>query len=157
MHKGLSFLMMSMLWVQAVYAQNPSVEPKPFTPSDVQEHLRLAEEAWGDNPEAYNRALSQIYGRNGLHYAAVRNDILQLKRLFLSDRTDEIDQKDRSGSTPLMLAVKNGKVGAATILMEEGANPHIRDREGKTAVDYAKAMNHQEMVDILVNGLRPKQ
>ena len=129
---------------------------KTLTPDEIKEQLRIAGEVWQDE-KAINRVLSNIYGRNALHYAAIRNDIMELKRLFLADRSKEINAPDRSGATPLVLAVKEGNIGAATLLMEKGANPHIRDNEGNSAADYAKEQKHKEMIDILLHGYRPRE
>ncbi len=131
-------------------------ENKPLSAEQLKEQLKISKEYWGDQ-NSINRVIANAYGRNPLHYAAIRNDIMELKRLFLADRSVEINQKDRSGSTPLVLAVKNHKIGSATILMEHGANPMIADLSQKSAVDYAREDKDQEMIDILLYGHRPTQ
>jgi len=134
-----------------------NVSAKALTKEEIQEQSDIASKYWAEDEKALNRVISNIYGRNALHYASVQNDILQLKRLFLSDRTKEINQRDRAGYTPIALAAQHKKIGSATILMEHGANPFIKNEEGKSAVDLAKKNGDKEMISILVDGHRPTE
>lgn len=47
-------------------------------------------------------------------------------------------QMEENGKTVLMIAVEQGKAKTIEKLLELGANIHLRDSEGKTALDYAQ-------------------
>lgn len=60
-------------------------------------------------------------GRSALHYAALRNDVDGVRAALAAG--EGIDQPEgRSGYTPLHLAVQDGALQAATILLDAGAN-----------------------------------
>ncbi|MGD9008489.1 MAG: ankyrin repeat domain-containing protein, partial [Desulfobacteraceae bacterium] len=48
------------------------------------------------------------------------------------------DQPNNEGWTPLMRAAKGGHQETLRILLQNGADVHLRNKEGKTALDYAK-------------------
>jgi ankyrin repeat protein len=49
-----------------------------------------------------------------------------------------VDAGNDRGHTPLMRAVIHDNVPAIEALLEAGADPHVRDAEGRTALDYAR-------------------
>lgn len=51
---------------------------------------------------------------------------------------------------PLMEAVKEEKAAIAKILLEAGANSHIRDEESSTPIRYATAVNDMETLKVLL-------
>lgn len=59
------------------------------------------------------------------------------------------DPLDRFGQTPLMQAARTGKTEIVRTLLELGAKIGAKDREGKTALDYAKEKGHAEIAEIL--------
>lgn len=69
---------------------------------------------------------------------AVLNGHYYLCRLLLYEGADPDGVKDSRGYTPLLLAARNGKWDIARLLLEYGANPMIRDGEGKSPGDYAR-------------------
>jgi len=155
--KSLDIIHFTFIFFLVLFIFPKDVFAKPLTKDEINEQAKIATEYWSEDEKAINRVISNIYGRNGLHYASVQNDILQLKRLFLSDRSKEINQRDRAGYTPIALAAQHKKIGSATILMEHGANPFIKNNEGKSAVDLAKENGDTEMISILVDGHRPTE
>ncbi|MCR4691243.1 MAG: ankyrin repeat domain-containing protein [Lachnospiraceae bacterium] len=52
------------------------------------------------------------------------------------------------GMTPLMIAVIGKNTQACKMLLEKGADPSIVSREGKTAYDYAKEYNNEELLQV---------
>ena len=42
----------------------------------------------------------------------------------------DVDSKDSTGSTPLMLAAACGKIEAVSYILDKGADPSIRDQSG---------------------------
>jgi len=74
-------------------------------------------------------------GRGPLFYQLDRRRVLEL---LLENEADP-DQQANNGMTPLMIACRDGKLQAVKILDRRGASWDIRNRWGKTALDYAGA------------------
>jgi ankyrin repeat protein len=78
-------------------------------------------------------ALRNQFGGTALHDAALGGspEVIDL----LLDRGAEIDARNlETGATPLMQAASLGKLEAVNELLKRGANPHLRDNAGHTAV-----------------------
>lgn len=58
-------------------------------------------------------------------------------------RYADINHKNRYGITPLMAALCRGNLECARLFIKQGANLHLKDREGKTAWDYACAYRNK--------------
>lgn len=59
-------------------------------------------------------------------------------RLLLADPRVNRNCVDRDGDTPLLHAAKEGLELVVEALLEGGADPHLEDADGKTALDLAK-------------------
>jgi len=59
--------------------------------------------------------------------------------------------RNSNGATALMMAVNNGNANAVKSLLEHGANPKIKDKQHKAAIDYAKDADKQQMAALLDN------
>ena len=69
---------------------------------------------------------------------------------FLLDRGAEIDrQSTLSGQTALIVAGQEGRPRVVQMLLERDADASVKDREDKTARDYALENNHVDAVAIL--------
>ena len=53
------------------------------------------------------------------------------------------------GMTIAMVGAHSGNMEVLTAALENGVRPDIKDHKGKTALDYAKAANHSEIVSYL--------
>ena len=51
---------------------------------------------------------------------------------------------------PLIRAALYGKSKALQALIEGGADKNIKDKQGRTALEFAKKYNHPEIVEILL-------
>ncbi|KAI3728618.1 hypothetical protein L6452_17257 [Arctium lappa] len=58
-------------------------------------------------------------------------------------------QHSVTGITPLMVFARKGRVGDMCMLLSFGANCHLQDNEGKTALSWAEHENQKEAADIL--------
>ncbi len=63
----------------------------------------------------------------------------------------EVNDKNITGTTPLLLAVKNRKQDCLELLLQNGANPNERDKQGNTAFYYAVAEQFDPEAFILMN------
>ena len=54
-----------------------------------------------------------------------------------------------TGATPLMFAVMANSTEMVKYLLKHGANPHIKDATGNSAIDYAKKEKNMEIIELL--------
>ncbi len=60
-----------------------------------------------------------------------------------------VDRPPQIGATPLWVAVENGHTSIVKMLLEKGANPHIRTNNGKSPLDVAKELNRGAIIGLL--------
>lgn len=77
--------------------------------------------------------------------AAVRGNDLAAVRRLCRDAPDRLDAAGADGRTALMLAASAGREEAVALLLELGADPALRDRDGKTAADHAFGGGHADL------------
>lgn len=63
----------------------------------------------------------------------------------------DIDQKDRDGYTPLMIAASLGKADFAQFLIDNGADANARSFSGLTAMHRAAQDGHNDVITILLS------
>ncbi|XP_046842892.1 ankyrin repeat domain-containing protein 12-like isoform X2 [Xenia sp. Carnegie-2017] len=95
-------------------------------------------------------------GETALHIAAIKGDVLSLKRL-LKDGAD-IRVKDFAGWTALHEASNHGRLEAAKLLVKHGADVNASGFEGDTPLHDAVINDHVELANFLLSrGARPHQ
>lgn len=86
-----------------------------------------------------------------LSYGADKND----KYYLLMDQIPMLIEKPLSktvlanGGTLLMLATSEGHISVVKELLESDANPHIKTKNGLTALSIAKENNNQVLIDLI--------
>jgi uncharacterized protein len=99
---------------------------------------RAAVNDWGSQitsePRAQYRASG---GLTPLLYAARENCQPCVKALLDARRGADINRPTPDGVTPLMLAIDNGNYDLANYLLDRGANPHLVDWWGRSALYIA--------------------
>lgn len=97
-------------------------------------------------------------GWTPLHYAASRAepDSVDMVRLMLQHHA-YIDAESPNKSTPLMLAAHYGHPDVVRLLLEEGADPSLRNEQGLTAVDFARRADRGDMAELVSAALRSRR
>ena len=62
-------------------------------------------------------------------------------------RGDDLDARDGSGATPLILAAGKRRKGAVRLLLDAGADAGRTDHDGQTAAALARAAGHRALAD----------
>ncbi|KAF5000238.1 hypothetical protein FGRMN_1870 [Fusarium graminum] len=81
--------------------------------------------------------------------SAILNYMLE-KKLFA-----DLDIVDSEGRTAIHWAAFHGAAPACEMLMAQGANPGVRDKNENLPIDYAQFYNHKELVSQLIKGGSP--
>jgi ankyrin repeat protein len=81
---------------------------------------------------------------------------------LLLDHKADVNAQDKVGQTALLSAVRSGeRVGVdltrARILLQQGAKVSIKDKNGKTVLDYARADNVTAVIPILEEAAKHEQ
>jgi ankyrin repeat protein len=75
-------------------------------------------------------------GRTALHVAAAYYACEELCDALLKAGAN-INARTKDGASPLMLAAQSAKLRLVNFLLENGANPKLKDNKGQTAYEYA--------------------
>ncbi|WP_328793983.1 ankyrin repeat domain-containing protein [Hydrogenophaga sp. BPS33] len=99
-------------------------------------------------------------GWTPLHYAATHpgNASVDMVRLMLEHHA-YIDAESPNGTTPLMMAAQYGQPAVVQLLLDEGADPLIKNQRGLTAMDFAHRAGRAasaEMIAAVVRARQPK-
>ena len=73
---------------------------------------------------------------------------------LLLEADAQIDAQNDCGGTPLIWASASGKEAAVRELLKGNPNLDLEDEDGKTALDYARQIKHQSIVDLIVDHKR---
>lgn len=97
-------------------------------------------------------------GWTPLHYAASHagDNSTAMVRLLLEHHA-YIDAESPNKTTPLMMAAQYGTAGVVKLLLEEGADPLLKNERGLTAIDFARQANRQASADIIAAFVRAQQ
>jgi len=74
-----------------------------------------------------------------------KTEIVQI----LGENGVNLNTRDWGGKTPLMLAIEEGQYDTALALLKLGADVAARDKDGLTAMDYARRSGDPKMVEAL--------
>ena len=94
-------------------------------------------------------------GWTALHYAATNGHLTLIR--FLLEQNAYIDAEAPSGTTPLMMAAHYGTPEAVKLLLDEGADPMLKNLQGLTAIDFANRANRKESSELIAAFIRSRQ
>jgi ankyrin repeat protein len=91
-------------------------------------------------------------GWTPLHYAAAvgNNDIVRI----LLDKSAYIDAESPNKTTPMMMAARGGHILTVKLLLDEGADPTLKNELGMNAIDFAEKFDHRDIAEGLTSRLR---
>jgi ankyrin repeat protein len=93
-------------------------------------------------------------GWTPLHYAATSGE-LEIMALLLEEHA-YINAESPNKTTPLMMAAHYGTPEAVKLLLQEGADPTMRNELGLTAFDFAQRANRKDSAALIAAALRAK-
>ena len=87
-------------------------------------------------------------GRTPLFFCSFYGDRSEMVRLLMQ-RGIRINTQDNEGNTALMMAVMMGETTGVQALLDSGANPNIKNKAGKTALQIAKEKKDDAIIKLL--------
>ncbi len=91
-------------------------------------------------------------GWTPLHYAATNGHLAVMELLFANNAY--IDAESPNGTTPLMMAAQYGSTAAVKRLLEEGADPALKNQLGLTAIDFAQRASRPDAAELIAAAVR---
>lgn len=82
-----------------------------------------------------------------MKFAILSNNIPAVRKLL--DRGELPDAVDKNGNSALMLAAQKGSAELCNMLIHAGADPWMKNKQGKTALTMAEERSHPEATGIL--------
>lgn len=97
-------------------------------------------------------------GWTPLHYAASAGSSQHLGIIaLLLENHAYIDATSPNGTTPLMMAAQYGSTEAVQLLLDEGADPTLRNMLKLTAADFALRVSRTESAEKIAAAIRKRQ
>lgn len=97
-------------------------------------------------------------GWTALHYAAsgTTPEHARIIALLLENHA-YIDAASPNGTTPLMMAAQYGTSDAVQLLLDEGADPSLKNQLGLSASDFALRVSRKETAETIAAAIRRRQ
>jgi len=97
-------------------------------------------------------------GWTPLHYAASAGSPQHLAIIaLLLENHAYIDAASPNGTTPLMMAAQYGSTDAVQLLLDEGADPTLKNQLKLTAADFALRVSRTEAAEKITAAIRKRQ
>ena len=128
-------------------AFNPKGE-SPLMLAAVKGHVDLAETMIKKGADV-NKT-----GWTPLHYAASTGQVKVISLLL--ENHAYIDAASPNGSTPLMMASMYGTGDAVKLLLDEGADPLLKNEQGLSALQFAERGKRPDAIELVSKAVRAK-
>ena len=92
----------------------------------------------------------EINPKGGLLHSASADNNIEVVRYLVEEKGFDVNSQNAAW-TPLMSAAFWGSTDVAEYLLSKGANPKIRSHYEELAIDIAKSMQREEIVELLIN------
>ena len=93
-----------------------------------------------------------------LHYAASAGSAQHTQIIaLLLENYAYIDATSPNGTTPLMMAAQYGSTDSVQLLLDEGADPTLKNQLGLTATDFAMRVSRTESATKIAEAIRRRQ
>ena len=125
---------------------SPSPTPSPIDTAQLEDRPH-AFSAMSMNAESLYDASIGRGGITALHSAAYKGEAILVKSLV---PTHGVDSRDSLGRTPLMHSVIGGRARCALMLLRMGADIHMTDANGRTALLWSAYYGHLEVMRVLI-------
>lgn len=133
-----------------VEARNDDGE-SPLMMAAIKGHLELARALIAHDAEV-NKP-----GWTPLHYACSNTEPESSAMVaLLLEHHAYIDAASPNRTTPLMMAARYGHTDVIKLLLEEGADPSLRNEKGLTAIDFARTAGRNDQADLIASFVRGK-
>jgi hypothetical protein len=93
-------------------------------------------------------------GRTPLMFASIYGFVDLATWLLDAGANPNIVPMDDMGWPALIAAAQRGHTDVVTVLLHHGADAGVRDLQGRTALDWAKAERHRDVVRVLEDAVR---
>jgi ankyrin repeat protein len=84
-----------------------------------------------------------------VHEAAKRDQVDKLQEV-LSENKMRLEKRDKYQRTPLHSAARYGSLSTARFLLDQGADPRVKDEGDNTPLHLASIFRHDEIIDLLI-------
>ena len=95
------------------------------------------------------RALGLFDGKATPLHLACANNWIDRVAVHLEEGKIDVNVTEQYGRTPMMHAALHGRTKVVEMLLNAGADPKIKSREGFTAKDYAEREGMVDIVNLL--------
>lgn len=145
------------LEVADILIANPRTDVNKLSENDESPLMLAAIKGFSTQAKALivRDALVNKTGWTPLHYAASQADTALITLMI--DNYAYIDAESPNGTTPLMMAARYGTLEGVKLLLEEGADPMLKNQLGLTAYDFAMQGERKDSAELILRAMRSRQ
>lgn len=145
------------LRVMGYLVQHPSVDVDVRNPKDETPLMLAMLKGYLPQATAMLKRGADVNktGWTPLHYAATYSGKAATEQVqLLLEHHAYIDAESPNGTTPLMMAAQYGSEDVAKLLLEEGADPSLRNQLKLTAIDFATRAGRASLAETIAQAVR---